>query len=230
MRQVLLSLTNVLLQQSSGRALDLRDRAVLTFLDIICQQQDRLKVKPALQGLSHFLQKDVVSTHDLGKLYQQLTPDQVVISETTPNMLQDMFGSFLLWIVHHDTALSAGHLVKNYLVRARRVASEPATCLPLWVVPVANALHQWLDRIQEFRTHVFPHCFLPNVEEYFQFLTYLHFDRHIRTQNSMALSEQNSEGTPGQLEASEEFQILLAATQSGKELGIVKDAGKNETI
>jgi hypothetical protein len=98
------------------------------------------------------------------------------------------------------------------------------------VVPVANALHQWLDRIQEFRTHVFPHCFLPNVEEYFQFLTYLHFDRHIRTQNSMALSEQNSEGTPGQLEASEEFQILLAATQSGKELGIVKDAGKNETI
>ncbi|KAF2657203.1 hypothetical protein K491DRAFT_756956 [Lophiostoma macrostomum CBS 122681] len=223
MRQMLMSLTNVLLQQARGRALDLRDMAILTFLDIICQRNDRLTVKPALQGLSHFLQKDLVSTSDLVNLYRRTMPQCVEVSGNAPEILQDILASFLQWIVHHDTALSAGHLVKNYLIRVRRITSDPATHLPLWIEPVANALRQWLDRVQEFRTHVFPHCFLPNVEEYIHFLAYLHFDRYIQTQDSALLSVPDTESILSQTDDSEEFQMVLAAIQSGKELGIVKD-------
>lgn len=117
MRQILLVLTSVITKHDSQRAHDLRRQAAATFLDIIRGRQDRLKVKPALQGLAHFLLRDVVPVDQLVDLYRGLLERSSTSSKHVS--LQKMFQAFLAWIVYHDTSLSAGHLIKNFLSTLR---------------------------------------------------------------------------------------------------------------
>lgn len=229
MRHVLLTLTGVLLKDQSPRALELGSRAASTFVDIICQRQDRLKVKPALQGLAHFLLKDVISIPRLLELHADVLSSSAVKSSV--NSLQTIMTAFLAWIVHHDTSLSAGHLIKNYLTKVRQLSrSEPFVgvdmTLALWIEPVVITLHQWPDRIQEFKTHVFPHCFLPNLDEYVRFLSYLRFSHHIEIRGSTPEQLQVYNNHKTTVEKYEEFRILIAAIEAGKELGIIKDNGR----
>ncbi|CAN9318824.1 unnamed protein product [Alternaria alternata] len=227
MRQMLLVLTSVVTKDQSLRANELRRRATSSFLDIICEREDRIKVKPALQGLAHFLLRDVISITELIGLFD-------VQLKRTSNTVQDavtsrtVFKSFLAWVVHHDTALSAGHLIKNYLLQARRLADydergNDGSISPFWIEPVVQTLQDWPDRIQEFRTHVFPHCFLPNLSEYLKFLAYLHFESHVPHENALPSQLYQAGGHTSSLGEMEEFRILLAAIATGKELNIVKD-------
>ncbi|CAO2651647.1 Nn.00g042170.m01.CDS01 [Neocucurbitaria sp. VM-36] len=227
MRQMLLVLTAVVAKDQGVRASELRKKATTTFLDIICQRQDRVKVKPALQGLAHFLLRDAVSTVELTEMYNGLQ-QRSLMEETDCASSQTVFKTFLAWIVHHDTALSAGHLVKNFLLQARRLPDSnqevhSTALLPLWIEPVVQTLHDWPDRIQEFKTHVFPHCFLPNIEEYMRFLSYLHFDTHVHTEGTLPGQLRTSDHLKNGLNGPEEFRILLAAVETGKELTIIRD-------
>ena len=229
MRQMLLVLTAVIAKDQSVRALELRKHASATFLDIICQRQDRVKVKPALQGLALFLLRDVASIAQLVTLFNELE-QRSSLKETGSATPQTVFKAFLAWIVHHDTALSAGHLIKNFLLQARRLSDsrpQATTDLPLWVVPVVQTLHDWPDRILEFKTHVFPHCFLPNLDEYMRFLSYLHFDKHVQAEGTLPDLLRASGSPRNGLNGPEEFKILLAAIASGKELTIIRDIGKS---
>ena len=231
MRQMLLVLTSVLSKNQSPPSLRLRDKASSVFVDIICQRQDRLKVKPALQGLAHFLQKGLLSIPQLIALHDKLLPARGTISRTALGSIQSLLSAFLAWIVHHDTSLSAGHLVKNFLGQLRRSSHYEAPggdglVSPLWIEPVVHTLHTWPDRIQEFKTHVFPHCFLPNIDEYLQFLSYLHISRHIGIRGHLSDEMQVYHHCKSVLGLLEEFKVLLATIQTGKELGILKDVGK----
>jgi hypothetical protein len=230
MRQMLLLLTSVITQDQSPRAVELRRQATASFLDIICEREDRIKVKPALQGLAHFLLRDVVSIAQVVEQFSDLLKRSNGASpkSVTP---QTVFKAFLAWIVHHDTSLSAGHLIKNFLIQARRLPdygeeSSIHTITPLWIEPVVETLHDWPDRIQEFRTHVFPHCFQPNISEYTRFLAYLRFEVHVPHKGTLPDQFHNLSKRQTLLEGPEEFSILLAAIATGKELTIVKDNGK----
>ena len=232
MRQILLVLTNAITKDQSERALELRRRAAAIFLDIICERQDRFKVKPALQGLAHFLLKDVVSIALLVELYD----DQAGQHQDDPlqkSSPQTLFKLVLGWVVHHETSLSAGHLVRNFLLQARRNPqyndlADPSSISPLWIEPVVQTLHSWPDRILEFRTHVFPHCFLPNIDEYLRFLSYLHFTTHVKSEGAVPELLLVYQDRPNGLDRLEEFRILLAAIGSGKELTVVRDNGMNK--
>ena len=233
MRQILLVLTGVITKDESLRALDLRRQATTNFLDIICGRQDRLKVKPALQGLAHFLLRDVVSMPQLLELHQRLLARPT--ESSSPVSLQALFGAFLAWIVHHDTSLSAGHLIKNFLIQARKspdylTTTPDSSVSPLWIEPVISTLQEWPDRMQEFKTHVFPYCFLPNIEEYLRFLSYLHFNVHVRSSGSVPGDLSMYEDSRHGLEESEEFKILIAAIEAGKELSLVRDTGQSLKI
>ncbi|KAG9189219.1 hypothetical protein G6011_06087 [Alternaria panax] len=227
MRQMLLVLTSVVTKDQSLRAIELRRRATSSFLDIICEREDRIKVKPALQGLAHFLLRDVVSIPELiGLFNDQLKQTSDIVQD--PVTSKTVFKSFLAWVVHHDTALSAGHLIKNYLLQARRIAEydeqiHSRLVSPFWIEPVVQTLRDWPDRIQEFRTHVFPHCFLPNRSEYLRFLAYLHFESHVPHKHELPSQLYQSDEQNSNIEGLEEFRILLAAIATGKELNIVKD-------
>ncbi|KAF1936795.1 hypothetical protein EJ02DRAFT_438294 [Clathrospora elynae] len=228
MRQMLLVLTAVITKDQSPRAIELSRQATTSFLDIICEREDRVKVKPALQGLAHFLLRDVVSVSQLVALHNDLLERSSTASLGSVTS-QTMFKTFLYWIVYHDTALSAGHLVKNFLIQARRLPYYGARIdsdivSPLWIEPVLQMLHDWPDRIQEFRTHVFPHCFLPNIHEYTQFLSYLHFEAHVQPKGALPESFSSSNKVSVHLDGPEEFRILLAAIATGKELGIIRDS------
>jgi hypothetical protein len=230
MRQMLLVLTNVITKNQSPRAIELGRRATSSFLDITCEREDRIKVKPALQGLAHFLLRDVISITELIGLFdEQLRRTSDAVQD--PVTSRTVFKSFLAWVVHHDTALSAGHLIKNYLLQARRLAdydeqANNGSVSPFWIEPVAQTLRDWPDRIQEFRTHVFPHCFLPNLSEYLRFLAFLHFESHVPHKNALPRQLNQAGGHASTLEGLEEFRILLAAIATGKELNIVKDNGR----
>ena len=229
-RQVLLVLTSVLSKSESPRSLELQQHATSTFLDIICRRQDRLKVKPALQGLAHFLQKDVVGLPQLFDIYQKLREHPTDLSERSL-IAQSLLDAFLAWIVHHDTSLSAGHLLKNYLAHLRR-SSEFARLgneqkkEPIWLRPVIQCLHRWPDRMQEFKTHVFPHCFLPELHEYVYFLSFLNLERHINLRKPLPASLRSIHDRTNGFDKHEEFKVLLASVEKGKELGIVKDIGE----
>jgi hypothetical protein len=230
MRQTLLVLTAVIAKDQSPRALELRLQAAATFMDIICDRQDRIKVKPALQGLAHFLLRDVVSIAQLVELSSNLSQHSSLghVKISTP---QSLFKTFLAWIVHHDTALSAGHVIKNFLIQARRLPEyghhdSKEAIAPLWIEPIVQTLHQWPDRVREFKTHVFPHCFLPNIDEYMRFLSYLHFGQHVQTSGTLPEELKTYQLQSNGLGRMEEFKILLASIESGKELTVVRDTGK----
>jgi hypothetical protein len=230
MRQMLVVLTSVITKDQSERATELRRRATTSFLDIICEREDRIKVKPALQGLAYFLLRDAISITDLVSLFdEQLKRTSDAAKE--PVTSRTVLKSFLAWVVHHDTSLSAGHLIKNYLLQARRLANydeHPSddSVSPLWIEPVMQTLRDWPDRIQEFKTHVFPHCFLPNLSEYLRFLAYLHFESHVPHNQGLPNQLCQSGNGTSPFSGLEEFRILLAAIATGKELNIVKDNGE----
>jgi hypothetical protein len=230
-RQVLLVLTGVLSKNHSSDSLQLQKRATSIFIDIICLRHDRLKVKPALQGLAHFLLRNVVSLSQLNDIYRGSLADQSSISRTDFELSESFFGSILAWIVHHDTSLSASHLLKNYLVQLRQslhyeTLESDGSTLPLWIKPVVASIHSWPDRMQEFKTHVFPHCFLPKIDEYLQFLSYLHFSHHVTVRGQLPDQLLIHKYRQNGLNDFEEFEVLLAALQTGKDIGILKDMGK----
>ncbi|KZM23545.1 hypothetical protein ST47_g5314 [Ascochyta rabiei] len=225
MRQMLLLLTSVITKNQSTHASELRLQAAATFVDIICDRQDRVKVKPALQGLAHFLLRDVVSIAQLLELYGAQSASN---GHSGTSSSQTLFNAFLVWVVHHDTSLSAGHLVKNFLIQARQLPdnatqSSSTAISPLWIEPVVQTLHQWPDRLREFKANVFPHCFLPNIDEYLRFLSYLRFGVHVQSRGVLPQALRTYESQTSGLERSEEFKILLAALETGKELTIVRD-------
>ena len=228
MRQMLLVLTSVITKNDNPRANKLRNLAATTFLDIICDRQDRIKVKPALQGLAHFLLRDVVSIAQLVEIYDDICKRSLHVQDGPPS-LQPLFQAILAWIVHHDTALSAGHLVKNFLLQARKPSErtnlQTGTVSPFWIEPIIWTLHEWPDRMQEFKTHVFPHCFLPDIEEYMRFLSYVGFSRHVRLEQPLPEALRTVQSCKNGLSESEEFRILLAAIEAGKELTIIRDVG-----
>ncbi|KAJ4369525.1 hypothetical protein N0V86_009360 [Didymella sp. IMI 355093] len=225
MRQMLLLLTGVITKDQSIRANELRLQAAATFVDIICDRQDRIKVKPALQGLAHFLLRDVVSIAQLLEIYGSQSASMSQSGNPSP---QTLFKACLVWVVHHDTSLSAGHLVKNFLIQARRLpeygAHASSTAIsPLWIEPVVEMLHDWPDRLREFKANVFPHCFLPNIDEYLRLLSYLRFGIHVRSRGELPQVLQTYEAHRNGLKRAEEFRVLLAALETGKELTIVRD-------
>lgn len=231
-RQMLLTLTSVILKNKNLRSEQLRNQAVSIFVDVIQHRRDRLQIKPALQGLAHFLQKDIISIADLIELYRREITSGETQVKSSFEITQDILRSFLSWVIYHDTALAAGHLIKNFLGSLRRSAplvnadAPKHSVSPLWIEPVVETLHTWQDRIQEFKTHVFPYCFLPNIEEYLRFLSYLHFHRHMHTNDPLPDLLKVYDERKNELDGSVEFTFLLAALQSGKEIGIIKDVGE----
>ncbi|KAF2270317.1 hypothetical protein CC78DRAFT_611968 [Lojkania enalia] len=228
MRQMLLVLTGVLVRNQSQRSLELRDRAISTFVELICLRQGRMKVKPALQGLAHFLLKNVVSIPEFVGLYQSSIGKPRFTSSKEDEPIQSLFKTLLGWVIHHDTALPAGHAIKNFLGQYRRQLLENKSSTSIsaswtWIKPVVDTLRLWPDRTQQFKTHVFPHCFCPNIVEYLHFLSYLHFSEHMDVRGELPDQLLVYNDKKNGLDNFEEFRILLAAIQTGKELGIIRD-------
>ncbi|KAI8942088.1 hypothetical protein NX059_000185 [Plenodomus lindquistii] len=234
MRQILLTLTNAITKDQSPRALELCTQAAGTFLDIIRERQDRFKVKPALQGLAHFLLKNAISIEQLVKIYDEQDAALPLGSAASASP-QTLFKVFLGWIVHHETALSAGHLIRNFLIEARQLpgynaSEEDEFTMPLWITPVLQTLHDWPERILEFKTHVFPHCFLPNIDEYLTFLSVLDFGIHVQSLGTLPERLRKPSTFQNPLSKPEEFRIMLATIESGKELSIIRDIDQQSCI
>ncbi|KAF2201139.1 HEAT repeat protein-like protein [Delitschia confertaspora ATCC 74209] len=231
MRQLLLLLSNLISREDTLYSARLRKQATVAFLDVICERQNRLKAKPALQGLAHFLSKGLLSLSGLIELHSGSLAEGSRPSSTLESV-QSLLRRFLVWITHNDTVLSASHLIKDYFKQIRQSqlnftssSDVRSQGLPFWVKPVVDSLSRSLGKIQDFKSHVFPHCFQPQIQEYLSFLLYLGCGRHLGIGADLYASE---DGYSTGLIALDEFKVLLAAIQTGKEMGIVRATDENE--
>lgn len=223
MRQVLVVLSNVLLKADDSRASNLRDQAIDRFLCIIIEQKNRLVAKPALHGLAHFLSKDLISISRLAEFRRKPIGDHSSTSEW-PESVKYLLRQFLNWIPHHDTGQSASHLIKSFLDKIRKDHAELVETdqlLPIWVEPLVHSICAEPEMILEYRSHVFPHCFQSHLNEYLTFLLYLRLDNHL----AVSIASTPHGDLKSGMSVEDEFNLLLAALQAGKELGIIKDTG-----
>ncbi len=153
MRQVLVTLTAILSKwPDPAQALVVRDSAVETLLSIILGTDSRSKVKPALQGLEHFISKGIVSIQDLvislqglgtnlGQLLSgDVIPEPAEVGPATvvefkrlsaPALVAsseasiEVFVTTLLeWVSHSDVAPAASRLISTFFKFLRTQSSK----------------------------------------------------------------------------------------------------------
>ncbi|OCL07142.1 hypothetical protein AOQ84DRAFT_389700 [Glonium stellatum] len=221
MRQVLVVLTGMLLTDAPPQSSGLRDDAVSRVLEMICRCQNRMKVKPALQALAHFITKDLVSIDQLVDLHRNYSEDGAD-SVQGLNTHQLLLHQFFAWVWHHDTAPAAGHLVTNFLAKSvqQRICMEEKTnLLPMWIEPLESSIRKYPESVEEFKHHIFPEVFRLGLDGYLQFLYHLRLDRHLGIRSTFHSPNSSLFTANSRLEIT----LLFAALQVGKELGLVKD-------
>jgi hypothetical protein len=224
MRQVLLVSTAVLSKNTALWSSQYPQEAVSRIVDLISRDQNHRKVKPALQALAHFISKGLISVDQLIDLSGKCVQDsEVHVSRAKTG--QTLLAKFLIWVLHHDTALAAGHLVAHFLEKgsdSQAFNQERETGLPIWAEPFETCIRASPESIQEFRHHVFPNVFRLSFDDYIQFLHHLRMRRYL---NAIPSSEAEANTDYGRPDDAVEISILFAALQAGKDIGMVKDIG-----
>ncbi|KAF2144155.1 uncharacterized protein K452DRAFT_316890 [Aplosporella prunicola CBS 121167] len=219
-RQVLVLLTSLLLKDGTSRAQELRDETTLKLFEILFTEGDHSRVKPALQALAHFVQKELMSVDELLTKFDQWRSGRVVLCQqfsganSAPKAF--IFG-IMNWVSHQDTTPAAGNMICTVLNYGRQQKVEQMITAnaqaPVWVEPLESTIRRNPDSLHNFKSHVFPDLFKPMLSDYLQFLEYLHLDNHVRLRPSTGQEHEQSD----ELEAS----LLFNALQVGKDIGIV---------
>lgn len=226
MRQVLLLLCKILQKDSSPTAQTVRDESVVRLLDVLFQEDDTSKVKPALSALSYFVQKDAIAVDDVITMFEQWSARIGKSLQPFPrpaSVAKTFLYGIMNWANHQDTAPVAGSAVCAILEHGRRqqakhLANGEADSLPIWVEPLQSTVRRNPDAMQNFRSHVFPDLFRPVLTDYLRFLEHLHLDDHIRLKPSSNDTSKPSDD----LEAS----LLFTCLQVGKDMGFVQEVGR----
>lgn len=225
MRQVLLLLCSILQKDRSPTAQTMRDHSVVRLVDVLFQEDDTSRVKPALSALSHFIQKDVISVDDVIIMFERWSADKARPLQLFPpsgSTFKTFLYGIMNWVNHQDTTPAAGNAVCIILEHARRqhamhLTSSTSDALPVWVDPLESIIRRNPDAMLNFKSHVFPDLFKPILTDYLRFLEHLHLDDHIKLKPSAKGASRPSDD----LEAS----LLFTSLQVGKDMGFVQEVG-----
>ncbi|KAB2578407.1 Uncharacterized protein DBV05_g3058 [Lasiodiplodia theobromae] len=223
MRQVLLLLCTILHKDKSTTAQAVRDESVVRLFDVLFQEDDTSKVKPALIALSHFVQKDVVTVDYTITTFEQWATSKGKSLQLFPapgSVSKTFLHGIMNWANHQDTTPAAGNAICIILDHGRRqqavhLAKDNANSRPIWVEPLESTIRRNPDAMQNFKSHVFPDLFKPILTDYLRFLEHLHLDDHIRLRPS----------TDGGSKPSDDFEasLLFTSLQVGKDMGFVQE-------
>ena len=221
-RQLLTSLVAVLSTYAEAEKQDVMANAVVTMLQMLSAQSDHVKVKSALQVLSHFLSKQVI---DLGMLLLHLRTLQPMQSArdrddllSDNELLQWLLRTLMDWIRYPDTAPAASQTV-CVVVKAtvsRPVQNFPADDLSLpsiWTTPLIASLQEYPEALAGFKYHLLPALFALDGATYVSFIKKLGLYNVLQ---DFSLREELGE-SPEMLK----INLLFTSLEIGKEAGMV---------
>ncbi|OJD36189.1 heat repeat protein [Diplodia corticola] len=223
MRQVLLLLCTILQKDQTTTAHSVKDESVIRLFDVLFQEDDTSKVKPALIALSHFVQKDVITVDYTIAAFEQWSAVRGKSLQLFPgpgSVPKTFLYGIMSWANHQDTTPTAGNAVCTIMDHGRRqqaahFAQDDANSPPIWVDPLESTIRRNPDAMLNFKSHVFPDLFRPILTDYLRFLEHLHLDNHIRLKPSPDGASKSSDD----LEAS----LLFTSLQVGKDMGFVQE-------
>ncbi|KKY23312.1 putative heat repeat protein [Diplodia seriata] len=221
MRQVLLLLCTILQKDHTATACTVKDESVVRLFDVLFQEDDTSKVKPALIALSHFVQKDVITVDYTITAFEQWASATGKSLQQFPapgSVPKTFLHGIMSWANHQDTTPTAGNAVCAIMEHGRRqkaahFSKDNANSPPIWVEPLESTIRRNPDAMLNFKNHVFPDLFKPILTGYLRFLEHLHLDDHIRLKPSADVKPLDD------FEAS----LLFTSLQVGKDMGFVQE-------
>lgn len=228
LRQLLSCLVNLMTDYEDSEKGEVRDRALSDVLRVLVLQSDHVKIKPALQVLSFFISKQVVSNKEL-EVHIGALRTNAIDQHRSPVPFVDNFNWLLQilfdWIRFEDAAIPAGQaacvLVKSISQRdSSECEVDHQRPSPFWAEPLAASLRKSTEDLSKFRSHLLPELFKLDISFYAKFLEQLGLHRILHSSTQSA--EQGA--SPDEDEAA----ILFMCLEVGKEVGIVLELGEWE--
>lgn len=155
MRQVLVTLTDALNKWSApDQAMIVKDSAIETLLSVILRNDSRIKVRPALQALEHFIRKGIVVIQDVVIAVQEFSTTQgkvpsgeialqsmeaiptamdegddtvvsmAVLAASWEASIEAFVANLLEWLSYSDVAPAASHLISTFFRCLRAQSSK----------------------------------------------------------------------------------------------------------
>jgi hypothetical protein len=222
MRQLLGVLVALLPSFHADETKAIKNESLHLVFQILLSQSDHVKVKPAFQILSVFFSKKVISLEIFTSRLRIFMSDdlsQDVAPKSDRAILQDFAQKLLNWIRFLDAAPAAGQtfciLIKAF-ARSEKQVSSATGALALeafWVEPLISSFTMFPDATANFRHHLLPELFTPDIPEYVKFLEKLGLDQWLATGDRSGCNTSRTN-------------LLYTSLQVGKETGIVLDASK----
>lgn len=216
MRQLLIAMVKLLpLMDEPGAKVIMSESVQLVFKILLSQQSEHVKVKPAFQIVTIFLNKQAVGLEDFVsqlRIFMGFDRNEDLATPSDREILQNFTEVLMNWMRFTDSAPAAGQTV---CALTKMIASEQKD-LPqksdesseaFWIQPLITSFSAFPDASANFRHHLLPDL--------------LALDRSAckGLLQALCIAEWlKGEGVP-------RTQLLYTSLLVGKEMGIVVDAG-----
>lgn len=175
----MLTLTNILSKYSTGDRKDiLVQQTIVRATTAICTHQGIAAIKPAIQALEHFLEKDVVNAIEIvetssGQIESAHAIEQAPqppLSEADASNLsraqrieatEGFVSCVLEWVQYPDCAPAVGRFLPTFFKSLEAIERELATTprstpQPLWISPVKQNLKRRPGLLEAYENHILP--------------------------------------------------------------------------
>lgn len=210
-----------------------RDQTVNLLLQILFDDRDHVKAKPALQAINHFLAKELIDLQALMMLYghtgkllrAQQNPFQQPDQHEAQVLLKSFFHGIFAWVEFNDVAFAAGQLVSQLatiLLKQRTTRDATSSNTPEWALPLIESVQNKPESLSNFQNLVFPDLFRASVSDYFSFLELLNLHSRLVIDQDLSVAKTDT--------AEIDDEILFSALQVGKVVGLVRESGIYEDM
>jgi hypothetical protein len=220
LRQLLICLTNNLATFSEGQRQHVTNRVVRTILNILLEQSDHVKVKPALHILTHLLSTEITTVHTLIEHSTALQSRGIVApSSSRPDHEKFQYLLYVLfeWVRNQEASIAAGQAACALVISSlNNVDYETSSGDSIWALPLRQVLRDNVEELSNYRSHLLPELFKLRVPHYSSFLSMLGLQSIFHSQHAFGSAIVDDEI---------DTKLLFTCLEIGKEVGIVIDSG-----
>lgn len=210
-RQLLVSLTNSLKKAPPEAQADLKRFAIHRLVHCLLDSEDPFRAKASAQLLAHLLNKDGVNIEKVISHFSegQLADAAATFEINTAAFLELLFG----WLGKGDFGSTIAQLIAAVL---DKVPAQDVSGRPIWVLPLEQAYQRKSGNIDDLRAHVFPMLFKRSYTDFAAFLQSQGLDKLMQSDDPASTPAEGGE------------ELLFAALQTGKELGMLLETDENK--
>lgn len=234
-KQLIGSLTTSLRKADPDHhVMDLKAQLARELLATMNATEIQQKTKPTLLVIAQFLAKGIFSLEDL--LSVQTTIKSIDVRDgKSETRLQFFLSTVLRWISKGDLGSIVGQLVSVTLdkydktvspQRQRNEVARETQAATIWAEPLRKALLNDPENAESYRSHIFPVLFKRSLSQYVAFLQHLglNYRGAVSTNGEAQASRNPDKSVTSQTSCIlPSNNLLYAALQAGKALGLVED-------